>query len=109
MISGTQKILQERSTLKTTHRVPYEPLKRTIPNNINYSGQELLLEISYCVDCLSPSDGLPATPRCISDRNYAKCTFLLRTVQKISEDRLTPCADRSALGADRPLVENQKN
>ena len=47
MISGTQKILQERSSLKTEHRVPYEPLKRTVPNNINYSGQELLLEISY--------------------------------------------------------------
>jgi hypothetical protein len=40
MDSGTQKILQERSILKTA------PLKRIVRNNIDYSGQELFLEIS---------------------------------------------------------------
>jgi hypothetical protein len=53
--------------------------------------------------------GPSVTPRCISDRNYAKSTFPQRTVWKISEDRLAPCAVRPASGADRSPVENHKN
>jgi hypothetical protein len=45
------------------------------------------------------------TPRCASDRNYAKLAFTLWTVRRRREHRLGPSSDRPASGADRPLVE----
>jgi hypothetical protein len=80
-----------------------ENTSRKINLKIAHHGpMDLFLEIS-----LVP--GPSVTPRCISDRNHAKSTFPQRTVWKISEDRLVPCAVRSASGADRPPVENHKN
>jgi hypothetical protein len=53
MISGTQKILQERLTIKTALRGLSEVLKRTVRNYIDYSGHELFLENSHV---LGPSE-----------------------------------------------------
>jgi hypothetical protein len=41
---------------------------------------EAFWKIHKCVDRPGPSGGPSATPRCASDRNYAKLTFTLWTV-----------------------------
>jgi hypothetical protein len=56
-----------------------------------------------------PPRGPSMIPRRTLDINYAKCTFLLRTVRKISEYCPTQCADRPTSCADRPSVEDQSN
>jgi hypothetical protein len=59
--------------------------------------------------CPGPSGGPSATPRCASDMNYAKLAFTLRIVRRRREHRPGPSSDRSASGADRPPIENQRN
>jgi hypothetical protein len=44
-----------------------------------------------------------------SDRNYAKCTFLLGIIRKIGEYYPAPSVDRPASYADRLSVEDQSN
>jgi hypothetical protein len=53
--------------------------------------------------------GPSATPRCASDRSYAKLVFTLRTVRRRREHRLGPSSDRPPSGADRSPIENQRN
>jgi hypothetical protein len=49
------------------------------------------------------------TPRCSSDRNYAKLTFTLQTVRRRREHRPGPSSDCPASGVDSPLVEKLEN
>jgi hypothetical protein len=58
-----------------------------------------------CADRPGPSGGPSATPRCASDRNYAKHAFTLWTIRRRKEHRPEPSSDRPASGADRPPVE----
>jgi hypothetical protein len=48
IILETQKILQEKPTLKTTHCIPSEPLKRIVRNNLYYSGHDLFFGNIIC-------------------------------------------------------------
>jgi hypothetical protein len=62
-----------------------------------------------CADSPGTFSGPSATPKCASDKNYAKLTFTLWTVRRRREHRLGPSSDRLALGADSPLVEKLEN
>jgi hypothetical protein len=50
-----------------------------------------------------------ATPRCASDRNYAKHAFTLRIVRRRREHRPVPSSDRPTSGTDRSIVEKPEN
>jgi hypothetical protein len=62
-----------------------------------------------CADSSGPSDRPSATPRCASDRNYAKLSFTLWTVRRRRKHRPGPSSDRPASSADRSLVEKPEN
>jgi hypothetical protein len=62
-----------------------------------------------CADSLGPSDGPSVTPRCASDRNYAKLSFRLWTIRRRRKHHPGPSSDRLASSADRSLVEKLEN
>jgi hypothetical protein len=72
-------------------------------------GQELFENTTYTSDRPGPPGRPSVTPRWTSDRNYAKCTYLLRTVWRKVKYHLALCADRLFSYVDRPSVEDQSN
>jgi hypothetical protein len=82
---------------KNTSRI--DSLKWIVRNNVNMIS---FWKYHLCADRSGLSRGLFATPRCTSDKNYVKCTFLLQTVRRKDKYCPVPCADR-------PTVEKQNN
>jgi hypothetical protein len=90
------------------HKFFYINSKLTVQNTVDYWIGEAFWKIYLCADRLGPSGGPSATPRWVSDRNYANHTFTLRSVRSRREHCPWPSSDRSISGANCPLIEKSE-